>query len=68
MESNLRNLAEKAQVWNKQVFGNVFFMTKKKRKLMARLARIQRAMETYTTKNLCRLDLELRDELEQALT
>lgn len=34
----------------------------------ARLAGIQKAMETHSTRNLCKLEGEIRDELERVLT
>lgn len=49
---NLKELAAEAVRWNTQSFGNVFF---RRKRLLARLASIQKAMKTHSTRNLCRL-------------
>lgn len=60
---NLTDLAAEAKEWN-QV--KTFFL--RKRRLGARLAGIQKAMESHSTRNLCKLEGEIRDELERVLT
>ena len=55
----------KVMDWNRQQFGNIFW---RKRRLMARLGGIQRALEKYTSKGLLELELKLRTELEEVLT
>lgn len=62
---NLGVLSRKAQIWNAQVFGNVFY---RKRRLLARLASLQKALESHTTRNLRKLESEVREELERVLT
>ena len=43
------------------MFGNIF---QRKRRVLARLGGIQKALETHSTRNLRALDLELKEELE----
>lgn len=62
---NLRVLAEKAESWNKECFGNIFHM---KKKLLARLVGIQKVREMHATASLRRLETEIREELERVLT
>ncbi|XP_052287360.1 uncharacterized protein LOC127898893 [Citrus sinensis] len=55
----------KVMDWNRQQFGNIFW---RKRRLMARLGGIQRALEKYSSQGLLELELKLRTELEEVLT
>ncbi|XP_052290822.1 uncharacterized protein LOC127900258 [Citrus sinensis] len=54
----------KVMEWNRQHFGNIFW---RKRRLLARLGGIQRALEKYTSQGLLELELKLKTELEEVL-
>ncbi|KAH9672602.1 putative ribonuclease H protein [Citrus sinensis] len=53
----------KVTVWNKQSFGNIFW---RKNRLLARLGGIQRALESYFSKGLSRLEEKLKADLEES--
>ena len=55
---------ERVMVWNREVFGNIF---QRKKRVLARLRGIQKALETHSTCRLRALELELREELENIL-
>lgn len=50
--------------WNKDVFGNIY---KRKRRLLARIDGVQRAMADKFTHRLIQLDIKLRSELDEVL-
>ena len=56
---------EKLSQWNKESFGNIFQM---KRRLLAKLGSIQKALELHESKGLIRLEMMLRKELEEVLS
>lgn len=61
-EGLLNNLKKQsAQVRSNQVFGNISYW---KKHLLARLAKIQKALDTHTNRNLHRVELEVKEELE----
>jgi len=60
----LLELAAALTMWNKEVFGNLF---RRKRKLWARLAGIQRRIMVGTLRYILKLERRLRQELEQML-
>lgn len=47
----------KVSAWNKDVFGNIFW---KKRRLLARLGGIQKALKDYSSHGLLDLEKQLR--------
>lgn len=61
----MKDTSIKAKKWNVQVFRNVVH---RKKRTLARLERVQRAMGSHTTKNLRREEEEIRDELERVMT
>ncbi|KAI8564511.1 hypothetical protein RHMOL_Rhmol03G0187300 [Rhododendron molle] len=66
---NLDKLTDLAKVWNKEVFGNIFF---RKKHLLARLEGIQRSQSLSYSHNLCLLEKDLnrlyQDTLKQEET
>ena len=64
MAATMTGLAEAVKLWNQNTFGSI---GRRKKQIMARLNGIQKALETHTTRNLVRLDGELRQELEAIL-
>jgi hypothetical protein len=64
LNSAISAFSSLAQVWNKEVFGNVFA---KKRRLMARLLGIQRAISRQPSQSLIFLQDQLSEELNQIL-
>ncbi|XP_019150554.1 PREDICTED: uncharacterized protein LOC109147346 [Ipomoea nil] len=58
--SPIQSLAD----WNKSTFGNVFL---RKKRLMARISGVQRAMAVKPNANLLKLDRKLRAQFEDAL-
>lgn len=62
--SNLANVADRLQVWNVDTFGNVY---RRKRKLMVRLAGIQRAITRSAPKRIFKLEAKLQGELDEVL-
>lgn len=60
----LKDLSEKLSDWNNNTFGNIF---KRKRRLTSRLEGIQRALFSYTSKGLLKLEEKLRQELNETL-
>lgn len=51
--------------WNREVFGNIF---KRKRRILARIDGIQKALEVRQSNHLTWLKADLRQELEEVLT
>lgn len=51
--------------WNREVFGNIF---KRKRRILARIGGIQKALEVRQSNHLTWLKADLRQELEEVLT
>ncbi|XVE73207.1 hypothetical protein DITRI_Ditri11bG0098600 [Diplodiscus trichospermus] len=60
----LKDFVEKVQVWNRDVFGNIF---KRKRVLLARLGGIQKALESHGYKSLRKLEKQLSMKLEEVM-
>lgn len=60
----MENFAKKATTWNKEHFGNVFA---KKRRIMARLSGVQRAIANSPSSSLLQLENKLQLELDQVL-
>ncbi|XP_038715030.1 uncharacterized protein LOC120008723 [Tripterygium wilfordii] len=58
------SFVRKVKEWNHNIFGDIF---KKKRRLLARLAGIQRALEVHKSSNLARIEIELKKDLEEIL-
>lgn len=56
---------DKVSKWNRDNFGNIF---KRKRRILARLNGIQRAMECFDSKGLLKLESKLKTELENILS
>ncbi|XP_019190501.1 PREDICTED: uncharacterized protein LOC109184961 [Ipomoea nil] len=61
---NTQNLASELATWNKESFGNVF---KRKRVLMNRLSGVQKTMAFKYHGGLAKLELKLRENLEDIL-
>lgn len=61
---NIISLAPTLDNWNMKVFGNI---VQKKRKLMARLAGIQKKILNDKHLGLCKLERKLNDELDAVL-
>lgn len=57
--ASLTSFQEKAKMWNKEVFGNLFF---RKRRVVARLFGIHKKLVVYPSFFLGRLEKELREE------
>lgn len=51
--------------WNREVFGNIF---KRKRRILARIGGIQKALEVRQSNHLIWLEADLRQELKEVLT
>lgn len=60
----IHDFTPKLLQWNKVIFGNIF---QRKRRLLARLGGIQRALEVKYTRSLCHLEKKLKKELEEVL-
>ncbi|KAJ4828259.1 hypothetical protein Tsubulata_012067 [Turnera subulata] len=60
----VENFIPKLQWWNKTVFGNIH---RRKKRILARLAGIQKYLERMPSKFLSNLELELRMELDSVL-
>ena len=59
LNTNLLKFSEAIQLWNKGVFGNIF---QRKRRVVARLAGIQKAIGNGPNAHLLALERELREE------
>ena len=64
LSRNLQHLASTLAIWNREVFGNLFF---RKRHLWARIKGIQRALNTGGPLYLRKLEYKLRAELDHTL-
>ncbi|XP_028127267.1 uncharacterized protein LOC114323788 [Camellia sinensis] len=62
--ANLDNLAHKASLWNKEVFGNIF---RRKRWLLGRIKDIQKSQATIYSHNLHVLEMDLVDQYNRVL-
>ena len=62
--NTINNFRSYVNSWNMSVFGNIMAS---KRRVLARIRGIQRALETHSTPNLRKLDHELRIELTNVL-
>ncbi|KAL7169819.1 hypothetical protein ACSBR2_034787 [Camellia fascicularis] len=62
--ANLDNLAHKASLWNKEVFGNIF---RRKRWLLRRIEDIQKSQATIYSHNLHVLEMDLVDQYNRVL-
>ncbi|XP_047943132.1 uncharacterized protein LOC125189963 [Salvia hispanica] len=61
---NIQSFTEKLQVWNREVFGNIFWQ---KKHLWARIAGIQRVLEHRCIPHFVELEAELKQELDKIL-
>lgn len=61
---NIQSFTEKLQVWNREVFGNIF---RQKKHLCARIAGIQRVLEHRCVPHFVGLEAELKQELDKIL-
>lgn len=61
---NLNKIASVLEVWNKEVFGNIF---QRKRRLANRIRGVQRALEVSDSNFLLNLEKDLLGELEEVL-
>lgn len=59
--SSMANFVVEVQKWNRDVFGNIF---KKKKRLIACIGGIQKALETHNSRNLELLECQLMEEFE----
>ncbi|KAJ4849688.1 hypothetical protein Tsubulata_006712 [Turnera subulata] len=64
MVSTTQKFVAKVQEWNKRVFGNIHW---KKKRVLARLAGIQRFLENRPSPYLSKLELELKMEFDAIL-
>lgn len=64
MDNAIHEFTVKARKWNKEVFGNIFW---KKRRLVARLLGIQKALVKNPNAFLLNLQDQLSDEFNQIL-
>lgn len=64
MEENIVKMANVLSDWNKSTFGNIH---KNKRKLMARIERIQRSMNKQPNRGLLKLEKKLKKNLDKVL-
>lgn len=64
LQGAINTFSAEAKRWNKEHFGNVFV---KKRKIMARLNGLQRAIAAMPSSNLLELEKHLQKELESIL-
>ena len=55
----LSNFSHKAKEWNFSVLGNIH---SRKARVLARIGGLQRALETHSTPNLRKLEVELKQE------
>lgn len=60
----LSSLATDLQVWNKEIFGNIFIQ---KRHLLARIAGVQSSLSSRKDRGLLKLEAKLRLELDEIL-
>lgn len=60
----LSHLSEELQLWNKQVFDNIF---KQKRILLARLEGVQKTLSSRTDRGLIKLEAKIRRDLDLIL-
>ena len=61
---SVKEFTDKIDHWNKNEFGNIF---KWKRKILARLGGIQKALESYHSDNILNLETHLSEELNDTL-
>ena len=61
---SVKEFTDKIDHWNKNEFGNIF---KRKRKILARLGGIQKALESHHLDNLLNLETHLSKELNDIL-
>ena len=64
MPSAIAEFAVLARIWNKEVFGNIFW---KKKNLMARLLGVQRVLASQPSQRMINLQNLLTDELNGIL-
>lgn len=64
MPSAIAEFAVLARIWNKEVFGNIFW---KKKNLMARLLGVQRVLASQPSQRMINLQNLLNDELNGIL-
>lgn len=64
MPSAIAEFAILARIWNKEVFGNIFW---KKKNLMARLLGVQRVLASQPSQRMINLQNLLTDELNGIL-
>ncbi|KAG6397443.1 hypothetical protein SASPL_143610 [Salvia splendens] len=62
---DMQLFTKKLQIWNKDVFGNIFQI---KKQLCAQIASIQRALEDRSIPRLLKLETELKQKLDLILT
>ena len=62
LPENIENFAKEAKLWNKNHFGNIFA---KKRRIMARLDGVQRAMANNPSPSLILLESQLLKDLDR---
>ncbi|GMP63610.1 hypothetical protein CsSME_00025233 [Camellia sinensis var. sinensis] len=62
--SKLDNFANKASIWNKEVFGNIF---RRKRWLLGRIEEIQKSQANIYSHNLHVLEMDLIDQYNEVL-
>ena len=61
---SVKEFTDKIDYWNKNEFGNIF---KRKKKILARLNGIQKALESHHSDNLLKLETQLSKELNDIL-
>ena len=61
---SVKEFTRKIDHWNKNEFGNIF---KRKKKILARLNGIQKALESHHSDNLLKLETQLNKELNDIL-
>lgn len=62
--SSVKKFTNQIDHWNKNEFGDIF---KRKRKILARLSGIQKALEMHQTRNLLKLETNLSKQLDDIL-
>lgn len=62
--NSIQSFTDKIQVWNKEVFGNIF---QQKNKLYARIGGVQKILEHRWVPRLVNLETELKTELDMVL-
>ncbi|XP_074314925.1 uncharacterized protein LOC141651098 [Silene latifolia] len=62
--ARLQAFSQKLQIWNEQVFGNIF---RKKKELFARIGGCHRELSLARSSNLIKLEAKLRKELDEVL-